>query len=197
MRVSVDSSGSQGPGGYFAPSISSDGRYVAFDAATAIAADDTNSRQDVYVHDLLTGRTTRVSIDSNGGQADGHSDLFSLGGVQDGGLEGAGPQISNDGRYVAFESAATNLVAGDTNACTVPNVVDFAVPGQCPDVFVHDLQTGATTRVSVDSDGGQADGPSGDPAIDADGSAIAFVSAATSLVPDDNNNAQDVYVHTP
>lgn len=197
VRVSVAGGGGQGPGNYHAPSISSDGRYVAFDAATPLTADDTNGKQDVYVHDQLTGQTTRISVDSAGTQADGHTDNFSLGGVQDGGLETAGPQISSDGRYVAFESSATNLVAGDTNTCTVPNVTDFSGAGQCPDVFLHDMQTGATTRVSVDSNGGQADGPSGDPAIDADGSAVAFVSAATNLVTGDTNNAQDIFVHTP
>lgn len=197
VRVSVDGSGGQGPGNYHTPSISSDGRYVAFDAATPLTADDTNSKQDVYVHDLLTGQTTRVSVDSAGNQADDHSDGFSLGSVQDGGLEAAGPQISSDGRYVAFESAASNLVAGDTNSCTVPNVTDFPTPGQCPDVFLHDLQTGSTTRVSVDSTGAQADGASGDPAVSADGSAIAFLSDATNLVPNDTNAATDVFVHTP
>lgn len=197
VRASVDSSGGQGPGKYLAPSISGDGRYVAFDAATPLTAADTNGKQDVYVHDMLTGQTTRVSVDSAGDQADNHSDGFSLGDVPDGGLETAGPQISGDGRYVAFESAASNLVADDTNTCSVPNVTDFPAPGQCPDVFVHDLQTGATSRVSVDSSGGQADGPSGDPAIDADGSAIAFLSDATNLVPSDTNSAADVFVHAP
>jgi Tol biopolymer transport system component len=196
VRVSVDSGGGQGRGNYFAPSISSDGRYVAFDAATPLSAADTNGEQDVYVHDMLTGQTTRVSVDSAGNQADGHSDLFSLGAVQDAGPESAGPQISGDGRYVAFESAAANLVAGDTNTCTFGDA-GFPGAGQCPDVFVHDLETGATTRVSVDSNGGQADGPSGDPAIDADGSAVAFLSAAINLVAGDTDNAQDVFVHTP
>jgi len=197
VRVSVESGGGQGPGNDHAPSISSDGRYIAFDAATPLAADDTNGKQDVYVHDMLTGQTTRVSVDSAGNQADGHSDTFSLGGIQDGGLGTAGPQISSDGRYVSFESSATNLVAGDTNTCTVPNVTNFSDAGQCPDVFVHDLQTGATTRVSVDSSGDQADGPSGDPAVDADGSAIAFESRATNLVAGDTDNVQDVFVHIP
>jgi len=196
-RVSVTSGGGQGPGNYFDPSISSDGRYVAFDANTPLVPEDTNSVRDVYVHDLLTGQTTRVSVDSAGNQADGHSDVFSLGDIQDAGLGQAGPQISGDGRYVAFTSEATNLVAGDTNSCTVPNVTSFPGAGQCPDVFLHDLQTGSTTRVSVDSNGGQADGPSSDPAIDADGSAVAFVSAATNLVAGDTNGAADVFVHTP
>ncbi|HJU35918.1 MAG TPA: hypothetical protein VJ716_00680 [Gaiellaceae bacterium] len=182
-RVSVDSNGGQSHGGNFGPSISSDGRYVAFDADTALAAGDTNSKRDVYVHDLLTGRTTRVSVDSAGNQADDHSDNFGLGGIESGGVSDGGPEISADGRYVTFESTATDLVAGDTNGAA--------------DVFLHDLQTGVTTRVSVDGAGGQADGPSAGPAIDGNGSAVAFVSAATNLVPDDTNNATDVFVHTP
>jgi Tol biopolymer transport system component len=194
-RVSVKSGGGQGPGNYFAPSISGDGRYVAFDAATPLGADDTNGKLDVYVHDTVTGQTTRVSVDSAGSQADGHSDNFSLGGVQDGRLAESGPQISDDGRYVTFESEASNLVAGDTNTCTIPNVTDFSAPGQCPDVFVHDLQTGATSRVSVDSNGAQADGPSTDPAIDGDGSVVAFLSGATNLVAGDTNGATDVFAH--
>jgi Tol biopolymer transport system component len=196
VRVSVDSSGRQGAGNYFAPSISGDGRYVAFDAATPLTADDTNGKQDVYVHDLVTGLTTRASVDTAGNQADGHSDNFSLGDVQDGRLGAAGPQISGDGRYVAFVSAASNLVAGDTNTCTSGDA-DFPAAGQCPDVFVHDLQTGVTTRVSVDGNGGQADGPSGGPAVDADGSTVAFLSAATDLVAGDTNDVPDVFVHTP
>ena len=196
VRASVGSSGAQAVGNSTAPSISSDGRYVAFDAATPLAADDTNGKQDVYVRDMLTGQTTRISIDSAGNQADGHSDNFSLGNVQDGGLESAGPQISGDGRYVAFESAATNLVTGDTNTCTSGDAT-VPVAGQCPDVFVHDLLTGDTSRVSTDSSGAQANGPSGDPAIDADGSAVAFMSTATNLDPDDTNGAADVFVHTP
>jgi Tol biopolymer transport system component len=205
VRVSVDSNGGQSRGANFSPSISSDGSYVAFDADTPLTAGDTNSAQDVYVHDLLTGQTTLASVDSAGAQANASSDLASLGGVQDGGLEDAGPQISGNGRYVTFESTATNLVAGDTNACTL-GATDFPVAGQCPDVFVHDLQTGATTRVSVDSNGAQSDGPSADPAIDANGSVVALVSAATNLVPNDTNTCggfvspgqcPDIFVHTP
>lgn len=190
VLASVDSAGNpadRGDASY--PSISSDGRYVAFDAAAQnLVPGDTNSAQDVFVHDMLTGRTTRVSVESAGDQADDSSDLFSN-----------GPQISADGRYVTFESAASSLGPGDTNTCPGfgQPLFDCSVSGHCPDVFVHDLQTGATTRVSVDSSGGQADGPSSEPALDSDGSAIAFLSAATNLVPGDTNGVEDVFVRIP
>jgi Tol biopolymer transport system component len=183
--VSVDSAGNPANRGDATdPSISSDGRYIAFDAAAqTLVPNDTNSAQDVFVHDMLTGQTARVSVDSAGNQANGSSDLVST-----------GPEISADGSHVTFDSAATNLVAGDTNTCTL-DVYNFPAAGQCPDVFVHDLQTGTTTRVSVDSNGNQADGWSNDPAIDADGSAVAFLSNATNLVPNDTNGAPDTFVH--
>jgi Tol biopolymer transport system component len=202
VRVSVDSDGAQARGGSGSPSISSDGRYVAFDSGAGnLVPGDTNQAQDVFVHDMLTRQTTRVSVDSAGNQANDSSDNFTVGGGQ-GSL---GPQISGDGRHVTFESTATNLVAGDTNACTLVNVYDFPATGQCPDVFAHDLQTGATTRASLDSSGGQANGASSDPAIDADGTAVAFLSAATNLVPEDTNTCgafqtagqcPDIFVHT-
>lgn len=172
VEVSVNSAGDTAArGDASAPSISSDGRYIAFDAsAQNLVPGDTNQAQDVFVHDMLTGQTTRVSLDGAGNQADDSSDLLS-----------AGPQISADGRYVTFESAATDLVAGDTNAVA--------------DVFVHDLQTGTTTRASVDGAGGQADGASSEPAVDGDGSVVAFLSSATDLVPGDTNGVSDSFVH--
>jgi Tol biopolymer transport system component len=185
VEASVDTAGDPAARGSASdPSISDDGRYIAFDAsAQNLVPGDTNQAEDVFVHDMLSGQTIRVSVDSAGNQADGSSDLVS-----------DGPQISADGSHVAFESTATNLVPGDTNTCTF-DVQSFGAAGQCPDVFVHDLQTGATIRVSVDSSGNQADGWSSNPAVDADGSAIAFLSAATNLVPGDTNGAPDVFVH--
>jgi len=124
------------------------------------------------VHDRQTAKTTRASVASNGHQGNDSS-----------GNEGL--SISADGRFVAFESSATNLVSGDTNN------------GQ--DVFVHDRQTGETTRVSVDSQGDQGSGDTSywaPPAISADGRYIALSSFAT-LVPGDANSALDVFVHAP
>ncbi|MBI1919481.1 MAG: PD40 domain-containing protein [Geobacter sp.] len=88
---------------------------------------------------------------------------------------------SGDGRFVAFESAADNLVPGDTNGYN--------------DIFVRDRLTGKTDRVSIGSDGNQANGASRLPAISSDGRFVAFASLASNLVPNDTNNAEDVFVH--
>src|SRR4051812_5959216 len=109
--------------------------------------------------------TTRVSLATGGGQANGHN---------------LAPAISKDGRYVAFYSDASNLVGGDTN--------------RARDVFVHDRQTGETTRVSLGADGTQANGDSFAPAISGDGRYVVFSSSASNLVPRDNNNANDIFV---
>ena len=165
--VSVDSAGDQANGTSTWPAISGDGRFVAFEsAASNLVPGDTNGQSDVFVHDRQTGATERVSVDSAGSQADGGSDA---------------PAISGDGRFVAFESAASNLVPGDTNGES--------------DVFVHDRQTGATERVSVDSASSQADAGSDAPSISGDGRFVAFESKAGNLVPRDFNRARDVFVH--
>ncbi len=166
-RVSVASDGTQGNMGSYYPSISSDGRYVAFMSwANNLVDNDINGVIDVFVHDRTTGQTTRVSIDSAGNQGDGHSEY---------------PSISSDGRYVAFTSWASNLVDGDTNGNW--------------DVFVHDRQTGQTTRVSVASDGTQGSGRSYSPSISSDGQNVAFTSWASNLVEDDTNWYADIFVH--
>lgn len=166
-RVSVASDGTQGERSSIYPSISADGRFVAFESSAAnLVAGDTNNRGDVFVHDRSTGVTSRVSIASDGSQADNSSYEAS---------------ISADGRFVAFWSHGTNLVPGDTN-------------GQ-HDVFVHDRSTGVTSRVSVASDGAQAGNRSQAPAISADGRFIAFQSYAANLVVGDTNNRLDVFVH--
>jgi Tol biopolymer transport system component len=165
-RVSLDSSGNQGNNYSFNPSISANGRFVAFYSnASNLVPNDTNGSSDVFVRDLQSGTTTRVSLDSNGNQGNGVSSF---------------PSISADGRYVAFSSGATNLVPGDTNGKT--------------DVFVRDLQTGTTTRVSVDSNGNQGNNGSQTPSMSADGRYVAFFSDASNLVPGDTNGATDVFV---
>jgi Tol biopolymer transport system component len=166
-RVSVASDGTQGDNWSGSPAMSADGRYVAFRSASNLVPGDTNGYHDIYVHDRQTGNTTRVSVASDGTQ----------------GNEGSGvnPAISADGRYVAFISLANNLVPGDTNGWF--------------DVFVHDRQTGDTTRVSVASDGTQGNGSSATPAISADGRYVAFFSYAFNLVPGDNNLFDDIFVH--
>ena len=119
-RVSVDSAGVEGNSYSYGPSISSDGRYVAFwSQASNLVPNDTNGAADVFVHDRQTGQTTMVSVDSAGVEGNSYS---------------YGPSISSDGRYVAFESEASNLVPNDTNGTR--------------DVFVHEQC--ATLSISID-----------------------------------------------
>jgi len=165
-RVSVSSAQAPGNDHSAWPAISDDGRYVAFSSdASNLVAGDTNGKTDVFVRDRFLLTTVRVSVDSGGAEGDESS---------------FGPSISIDGRYVAFSSDATNLVAGDTNLSR--------------DVFVHDLQTGITECASVTSGGGIGDGESAAGAISADGAFVVFRSAATNLVPGDTNGVTDTFV---
>jgi len=166
-RVSVTPSGEQVDAESWGDAISADGRYVLFDShGSDLVPGDTNGQTDVFVRDRQTGETTRVDVSSDGKQARI--------------LPSHGTSISADGRYAVFTSEAANLVPGDTNDAT--------------DVFVHDRQTGETTRVSVRSSGGQAIGFSGDGVISADGRYVAFDSYARNLVPHDTNGGQDVFL---
>jgi flagellin-like hook-associated protein FlgL len=168
-RISSDSAGNQATGGTsYATAISADGRYVAFwSNASNLVAGDTNGQTDSFIKDTATGVTTRVSTDSAGNQATGgFSAVYA---------------ISADGRYVAFHSLASNLVAGDTN-------------GQ-QDAFIKDTVTGVTTRVSTNSAGNQATGGySSVKAISADGRYVVFQSTATNLVAGDTNGWADSFV---
>ena len=165
--ISVNSAAEQGDRDSFTPSISSDGRMVAFASrATDLVPRDRNNSEDVFVHDRQTGETVLVSISSNGAQGDDDSYR---------------PAISGDGRYVVFQSDAANLVSGDDNGVT--------------DIFLHDLLSGRTTRISVNSDGEQGDGASLNPSISDDGRVIAFHSYAGNLDAGDVNRDRDVFVH--
>ncbi len=165
--ASVSSGGVFGNGDSDMPSISANGRYVAFEsAATNFVAGDTNGQPDVYVHDFLTGTTVRASVDPDG-----------LQGTQ----ESVTPRLSADGRFVVFSSPSQTLVAGDGNGLR--------------DVFVHELVSGVTELVSVSSSAQQANGASFRPAISADGRYVAFESDATNLVPFDTNGDTDVFLH--
>jgi Tol biopolymer transport system component len=167
MRVSVDSAGNQGDGGSCYPSLSADGRYVAFMSFAAnLVTGDANGVGDVFLHDRLTGVTSRVSVDSSGIEGNDIS---------------RSPSISADGRYIAFDSWASNLVPGD--------------PSGFWDVFVRDVLTGITTMVSVNSSGDHGNSVSLDASISADGRFVAFESIATNLVPGDTNGHEDVFVH--
>ena len=153
-RASVDTSGGDPNGESFHPAISADGRYVAFwSSANDIVPGDSNGRQDVFVRDMRTNTTIRASVDTAGGNANGDSFY---------------PTISGDGRYVAFASRATDLVAGDGSAAE--------------DIFVRDLQSGTTTRVTVDTAGGDPNADTLTSGISADGRHVVFASAASDLV---------------
>jgi Tol biopolymer transport system component len=168
IRVSVASNSTQGNDNSFGPSISADGRYVAFRSnATNIVSGDTNGIFDVFVHDRQTGQTSRVSVASDGTQADAFGSYFS--------------SISANGRYIAFESEASNLVNSDTNGWQ--------------DIFVHDRQTGQTSRVSVASNGTQGNKGAAWPSISAEGRYVAFWSDSSNLVSGDTNGISDVFVH--
>jgi len=164
--VSVDSDGNLANAISVAFAISGDGRYVVFaSVATNLVAGDTNGVADVFVRDMVAETTTRASVDSDGNEANGLSNFSA---------------ISADGRYVAFQSEASNLVSGDTNGDD--------------DVFVRDIVNETTTRVSLDIAGGEANNHSRSPAISADGRYVAFASEASNLVTGDTNGAQDVFV---
>jgi len=154
------------------PSISAGGRYVAFTSiASNLVRGDTNKLPDVFVRDILTGKTTRVSVTSAGRQGTGKR--YSNG--------SNAPAISSDGRYVAFHSDMTNLVRGDTNRVF--------------DIFLHDRVTGKTQRVSVSSTGKQANAESGGgESFSVDGRYVAFSSLATNLVAHDRNDITDVFI---
>src|SRR5439155_1267798 len=152
------------------PSISADGRFVAFGSIYSnLVPGDTNGVPDVFVRDRAAGKTERVSVASDGTQANGESAFY------------APPSISADGRFVAFSSGSTNLVPGDTNGWI--------------DIFVRDRLAGATERVSVASGGAEANDSSFNPAISGDGRFVAFSSSATNLVQADSNGMQDVFLH--
>jgi Tol biopolymer transport system component len=103
------------------------------------------------------------------------------------------PSISSDGRYVAFVSDADNLVSDDTNNFCDTDY-NYVFDDNCPEVFVHDRQTGETERVSVANDGTQANYESYQPSISADGRFVAFSSGASNLVEGDTNGYPDVFV---
>jgi len=164
--ISISSTGVAGNGRSFDPSITPDGRLIVFSsAATNLVSDDTNGEEDIFVHDRQTAMTTRVSLATNGDQSNGQS-VYA--------------DISADGRYIVYETYASNLVVGDTNGV--------------PDVLLHDRQTGDTTRVSVNMSGTQGNNKAYLASISVDGRYVAFVSLASNLVTDDTNNNYDIFV---
>jgi Tol biopolymer transport system component len=168
--VSVSISGAAGNGGSGLETsrraISADGRFVVFESdASDLVTNDTNGLKDVFLRDRVLGVTVRVSVASNGGDALGASE---------------NPALTPDGRFVAFESDAGNIVPGDDNAVF--------------DVFVRDMALHQTIRVSEAHGGGDPDGASHRPALSPDGRYVVFSSYATNLVPGADNGASQIYV---
>jgi Tol biopolymer transport system component len=168
------------------PAISANGQFVAFHSeANNLVLGDTNFARDVFVRDIKAGTTTRVSIASNGAQSKPWNFVARA--------DSQNPSISSDGRFIAFESNAINLDSRDTGS-------NFF------DIFVHDRQTGTTRQVSVNSQGNVAagttnggilsgDGNSQNPVISANGRYVVFQSGATNLVPNDTNDRIDTFRH--
>jgi Tol biopolymer transport system component len=167
IRVSVASDGSEGDGYSYEPAISADGNFVVFQSfASNLVAGDTNSVGDIFVRDLTAETTERVNVAADGSEGDDNS---------------YNGRISADGRLIVFSSLATNLVAGDTNTYR--------------DVFVRDRQTGMTERVSVASNGSEANNWSVFPRISANGRYVVFASPASNLVTGDTNGQYDIFLH--
>ena len=164
--ISVAPDGTQANGFSSGPSVSGDGSTVVYhSSASNLVAGDTNGHWDVFAFDVASGATRLVSVASDGTQANGSS---------------SGPSVSADGSTVVYRSYASNLVVGDTNGFE--------------DVFVFDVGSGVTRRVSVASDGTQGNGHSAYPSVSADGSTITYTSWASNLVAGDTNHARDVFM---
>jgi hypothetical protein len=145
--------------------VSTNGRYALFESrASDLVAGDTNNFTDVFVRDMLSGVTMLVSISTNGGL---------------GNFASRGASMTPDGRFVAFVSAANNLVGGDTNGIS--------------DIFVRDMLTGTTVLASPGAKGVQFSNASESPEITPDGRFVAFFSTATNLLPGLTNSGE-VYV---
>ncbi|PZS25513.1 MAG: hypothetical protein DLM59_20035, partial [Pseudonocardiales bacterium] len=172
-RVNVSGAGGQaesgsvsGTSGSGTSEVSANGRFIAFFSnARNLVPGDTNGSWDVFLRDMQAGVTRRISYSGTGVQGNAESDQNA---------------ISADGRYVVFESFASNLVPGDTNSRI--------------DVFLRDWQAGVTRRISYSGTGAPGNNDSADPAISADGRYVAFFSNSTNLVPGDTNGKIDVFL---
>ncbi|MGB8370085.1 MAG: hypothetical protein ACLPYZ_14150 [Limisphaerales bacterium] len=157
-----------GNGDSVAPWISDDGSYVVFSSLANDLTPGGNSQQvlNVYLHDCSLNTTELVSANASGtGGGNGHS---------------TAGQASTYGRYVVFQSDASDLVPGDTNGVT--------------DIFLRDTFMGTTLLISVAADGGFANGASTEPVMTPDGTCVAFISAATNLVAGYTNGIPGVFV---
>jgi hypothetical protein len=179
--ISRSTAGGSANGESRRPWLSATGRYVVFQStATNLVAVDANGRCDVFRHDRDADGdgifdeagavgTILVSVSTAGIQGDDHSRSYS-------------EAISDDGDVIAFQSDATNLLAGgaDTNGLA--------------DCFARTVSAGTTVRVSVSTGGAQASGDTGTPAVSGDGLAVVFCGGPSNLVPGDTNGGSDVFL---
>ncbi len=166
-RVSVSSAGEESNAASLEIAISADGRFATYkSSASNLIPGDDNANSDIFIHDLQLETTELVSVSLDGGVGDNASDNMG---------------ISQTGRFVTFDSLASDLVANDTN--------DFL------DIFVRDRATGTTERVNVSSSGEQAALGGKGPGISNDGRYVAFVSEERYMVPGDGNRVADLFVH--
>ncbi|MSR48090.1 MAG: hypothetical protein EXS13_13705 [Planctomycetes bacterium] len=166
-RVSLSDSDAEANGRSNKPSISADGNLVAFESrATSLGTADSNGYTDIDLRDIAAGTTRKISVGWNGSQPT--NDCFD-------------PQFSADGRFVAFDSAASNLAAGDSNGKL--------------DCFLRDRVDGKTLLISRASDGSAGNGDSTRAVPSADGRFILFASFADNFTPFDDNQTQDVFLH--
>jgi len=149
--------------------VSADGQFITFASQkNNLVPGDSNNLTDVFLYNTQSKIMQQLSVSNTGlaGSSDGTSST---------------PAISDDGKFVAFESTATNLVTGDSNARG--------------DIFVRDIEAGETFRVSVHSNGGEADNTSRLAVISENGRYVSYLSDATNLVDSDTNNGTDVFFH--
>ncbi len=165
--ISKSSAGIPGNNDSYLPTISADGRYVAFHSfGNNLAPGDTNGKANIFIHDRQTGETTLISKNSSGIPGNGDS---------------SEPAVSGNGRFVAFWSFADNLVPDDTNGKS--------------DIFIHDRETGETKIISKSIAGQLGDNDSNQPSISDDGLYVAFASKAGNLILGDVNKRADAFVH--
>lgn len=165
--ITIAPDGTQANGSSSSGDLSGDGRYLTFASfASNLVPNDINNQRDIFIYDRLNKTTELVSIANGGTQANGLS-LFSV--------------ISDDGNYIAYESTADNLVAGDTNGLG--------------DIFLFDRLNQTTERINVAADGTQANGVTTLGSISDDGNYITFTSDANNLVAGDTNGKSDIFVY--
>jgi len=169
IRVSVSSKGAQANGSSVTPSISGDSRYITFSTQATNLGPSRPGMYQIYIHDLLSSTTSIISANIRGEPANEPSTLA---------------RISNDGRYVTFQSYATNLTGAPN---TKPRGVN--------EIFIHDRQKNDMVLISVNSHGGESNNGSLSPDISGNGSLVTFYSTANNLVYSDTNGFPDIFVH--